>query len=914
MQGSPAPLARLQGLTHRYGRTIALNDVILDLPRGKMLGVIGPDAVGKSTLLGLLAGVRRQQTGYLEVLGREFRRPANRRMVQPRIAYMPQGLGKALYKELSVRENIDFFARLHGRDNRHGAQRINRLLRATGLDPFQDRPAGKLSGGMKQKLGLCCSLIHEPEFLILDEPTTGVDPLSRRQFWDLIDELRRESGEISVLVSTAYMEEAARFDWLAAMDDGRILATGSPSELLERSGTDNLEAAYVSFLPPEKRGAASNGGPTPKRELEGGAPVIVAQGLTKRFGDFTAVRDVSFEIRRGEIFGFLGSNGCGKTTTMKMLTGLLPPTEGDAEVFGRPIRRGGTVGREDVGFMSQSFTLYGELTVVENLRLHARLYHLEPDYARARMRELLLDFGLSEHSQEQTGKLPLGLKQRVSLACAVLHEPPMLILDEPTSGVDPVARDEFWKLLTRLSQNDGVTIFISTHFMNEAMRCDRISLMHAGRVLVCDTPETLAQEVDENSLEETFIRYISEADRSLAEPPAPAPETALDPVGRKRGHWLTRWLPYRMLAINRRELQEVIRDPVRLAFAFCGSMILMLLFAYGISIDTEGLTFAAFDQDRTPESRDYLASFEGSNIFIERPEVHSADELHARMRSGDIALAIEIPQGFGRAVTAGEPTEVGAWMDGANTITASIVEGYVEGAHAAFLSDRAIREGMADLLVSQLSIEPRYRYNPSLRSLTSMAPAVPAILLMLFPAILMAVSLARERELGTITNFYVTPTTRVEYLLGKQLAYVIIGFANWLILTAMAVFLFDVPLKGSQGALALGAVTYVFASTGFGLVVASFARTQVAAVFATTILAMMPTVMFSGLTQPVSTLEGPARMIGQLWPTNYFMQMSLGAFNKSMDFVQLAPNIVILLAFAPAFLIFATLLLRKQEA
>ncbi len=914
MQGSPAPLARLQGLTHRYGRTIALNDVILDLPRGKMLGVIGPDAVGKSTLLGLLAGVRRQQTGYLEVLGREFRRPANRRMVQPRIAYMPQGLGKALYKELSVRENIDFFARLHGRDNRHGAQRINRLLRATGLDPFQDRPAGKLSGGMKQKLGLCCSLIHEPEFLILDEPTTGVDPLSRRQFWDLIDELRRESGEMSVLVSTAYMEEAARFDWLAAMDDGCVLATGSPAELLERSGTENLEAAYVSFLPPEKRGAAFDGGPIAKRELDGGAPVIIARGLTKRFGAFTAVRDVSFEIRRGEIFGFLGSNGCGKTTTMKMLTGLLPPTEGDAEVFGRPIRHGGTVGREDVGFMSQSFTLYGELTVVENLRLHARLYHLEPDYARARMRELLLDFDLSEHADERTGKLPLGLKQRVSLACAVLHEPPMLILDEPTSGVDPVARDEFWKLLTRLAQNDGVTIFISTHFMNEAMRCDRISLMHAGRVLVCDTPETLAHEAASDSLEETFIRYISEADRSLAEPPAPAPETALDPVGRKRGHWLTRWLPYRMLAINRRELQEVIRDPVRLAFAFCGSMILMLLFAYGISIDTEGLTFAAFDQDRTPESRAYLASFEGSNIFIERPEVHSADDLHARMRSGDIALAIEIPRGFGRAGTAGEPTEVGAWMDGANTITASIVEGYVEGAHAAFLSDRAIREGMADLLVSQLSIEPRYRYNPSLRSLTSMAPAVPAILLMLFPAILMAVSLARERELGTITNFYVTPTTRVEYLLGKQLAYVIIGFANWLILTAMAVFLFDVPLKGSQGALALGAVTYVFASTGFGLVVASFARTQVAAVFATTILAMMPTVMFSGLTQPVSTLEGPARMIGQLWPTNYFMQMSLGAFNKSMDFVQLAPNIVILLAFAPAFLIFATLLLRKQEA
>lgn len=914
MQDTGPPLARVEGLGHRCGRTAALQDVTLELPRGWMLGVIGPDAVGKSTLLGLLAGARRQQSGRLEVLGGPMDRAAHRKAVQSRIAYMPQGLGKSLYKELTVRENIDFFARLYGRDDAAGARRIARLLRATGLAPFEDRRAGKLSGGMKQKLGLCCSLIHEPEFLILDEPTTGVDPLSRRQFWDLIDELRRESPGMSVLVSTAYMEEAARFDWLAAMDAGRVLAIGTPAELLAQTGTRDLEAAYVSFLPQEKRGMPRDAAPLPPVDLDSGPPVIVAQGLTRRFGDFTAVRDVSFEIRRGEIFGFLGSNGCGKTTTMKMLTGLLPPSEGEARVFGRPIRRGGAVAREDVGFMSQNFTLYSELTVIENLRLHARLYHLEPARARSRMRALLEDFGLSAHSGERTGRLPLGLKQRVSLACAVLHEPSMLILDEPTSGVDPVARDEFWQLLIRLSRRDRVTIFISTHFMNEAMRCDRISLMHAGRVLVCDTPEELAGGGDASALEEAFIRYISVADDELAAAQPVLPATEADAGGPGRPSILGRFWPYRLFAINRRELQEVMRDPVRLAFAFFGSMILMLLFAYGISVDTEGLAFAAFDQDRTPESRAYLASFEGSNTFVERPEVHSADELHSRMRSGDIALAIEIPEGFGRAITRGEPTEVAAWMDGANTITASIVEGYVEGAHAAFLAARATREGMGDPSASILSIEPRYRYNPSLRSLTSMAPSVPAILLMLFPAILMAVSVARERELGTITNFYVTPTTRIEYLVGKQLAYVLIGFANWLILTGMAVFLFDVPLLGSHVALALGAIAYVFASTGFGLVVAGFARSQVAAVFATTILAMMPTVMFSGLSQPVSTLEGAARYIGQLWPTSYFMQMSVGAFNKGLDFEQLAPNILILAAFCPVFLLVAALFLRKQEA
>ncbi|WP_342071770.1 ribosome-associated ATPase/putative transporter RbbA [Yoonia algicola] len=906
MAGQGDPVASIEGVRYTYGRKVALDGVSLDLQPGRMLGLIGPDGVGKATLLGLLAGARKIQRGTVTVLGGSMADKAHREAAYHRIAYMPQGLGKNLYQELSVHENLDFFARLFGHDAAERKRRIDRLTQATGLDPFLNRPAAKLSGGMKQKLGLCCALIHDPDFLILDEPTTGVDPLSRGQFWDLIDEIRAERPGMSVLVSTAYMEEAERFDWLAAMDAGRVLATGTPDEMRKQTGQADLEAAFVSLLPPEKQ---REGGALviPPRTPQPGGPAIVAKGLTRRFGDFTAVNNVSFEIERGEIFGFLGSNGCGKTTTMKMLTGLLPASEGEAWLFGKQADANNLETRKRVGFMSQNFSLWGELTVRQNLSLHARLFHMASDTIAPRIAELLAEFDLEPHADAFADALPLGLKQRLSLACAVIHAPDMLILDEPTSGVDPVARDEFWDLLVGLSRRDAVTIFISTHFMNEALRCDRISLMHAGEVLVYDTPTSLAEGGGSDGLNATFIRYIEEAiGETLAKAPLPALSDGKAPR-RRMGAGVTR-----LLAVSRREMLEVLRDPIRLAFAFFGSMILMLMFAYGISTDIEDLPYAAFDQDRTPESRAYLANFEGSTIFTELPEVASAEQLRERMREGEVALAIEIPAGFGRAVTTGQPVNVAAWIDGANTSRAATIEGYVQGAHAAFMQTRMTQEGQV-AGVALVNLEPRYRYNPSFESLPSMAPSVPAILLMLFPAILMAVSISREREIGTMTNFYVTPTGKLEFLLGKQLPYVGIGMANWLILTGMAVFLFGVPLQGSLIALALGALVYVFASTGFGLIVAVFTKSQVAAVFATMIIAMLPTVTFSGLTQPVSTLEGAARIMAQLWPTNYFMQMSVGAFNKALTFAELWPNILYIAAFTPVFVGVATLLLKKQE-
>ncbi len=918
MQTTSQPVARIENVSHVYKNVQALEDISLEVPAGQMVGVLGPDGVGKSTLLGLLAGARKLQTGSLEVLGADMASSRERMRVGPRIAYMPQGLGKNLYQELSIAENLDFFGKLFGQDAAERKARIDRLTRATGLNPFLDRPAGKLSGGMKQKLGLCCALIHDPDLLILDEPTTGVDPLSRRQFWELIAAIRAERPGMSVLVSTAYMDEAEAFDWLVAMEGGRILATGTPKELKSSTKSKDIETAFVRLMP-ETKAAGKGRLRIPPFKDHGGEPAIVAKGLTRKFGDFIAVDDVSFEIQRGEIFGFLGSNGCGKTTTMKMLTGLLPASAGEAFLFGQRADANDLETRKRVGFMSQSFSLYGELTVAQNLLLHARLFHIEPDHAENRIDELVDRFGLRDDIDALAEALPLGMRQRLSLAVAIIHEPEMLILDEPTSGVDPLARDEFWELLIALSREEGVTIFISTHFMNEAMRCDRISLMHAGKVLVYDAPKHLIRKSKAADLEEAFIGYIEGAmgDEEQTETDAleSLRETPDQPVTRHEqaefGNWTFR--PARALAFSYREMMEVLRDPVRLAFAFIGTMVLLLIMSFGISQDVDDLTFAALDLDQTPASRAYLRNYAGSRYFIERPEIRSKDELEKRLKSGDVSLAIEIPPGFGRDLAKSSHPQVSAWIDGANTMRAGTIEGYVAGGHNLFLSDVTRERGRDASAGQHVIVEPRYRYNPSFESIYAMGPSIQAMLLLLFPAILMAVSVAREKEIGTITNFYVTPTSRLEFLLGKQLPYIAIGMVNFVMLTLLVVFALQVPLKGSIVTLTLGAFLYLAASTGYGLLISTLTKSQVAAVFAAAILSLLPTIQFSGMIQPVSTLEGGARIMGTLWPTTYYMHLSVGAFTKGLGFRELMPDLIALAAFIPVFTVVAVALLRKQE-
>ncbi|MBU2372762.1 MAG: ATP-binding cassette domain-containing protein, partial [Gammaproteobacteria bacterium] len=560
-------VVQVAGVSLQYGKTRALDELTLSLPARCMVGLIGPDGVGKSSLLALISGARKLQQGTLQVLGGDIADAGHRRRVCPRIAYMPQGLGKNLYPTLTVRENLEFFGRLFGQAAEERRWRIAELTRSTGLAPFLERPAGKLSGGMKQKLGLCCALIHDPDLLILDEPTTGVDPLSRAQFWELIERIRHERPQMSVLVATAYMDEAQRFDQLVAMDAGRVLATGTPAELLASTGSDSLEQAFIRLLPEAKRSQHRELVIPPQPHSESIA--IEAHGLTMRFGDFVAVDQVNFRIARGEIFGFLGSNGCGKTTTMKMLTGLLPASEGEALLFGKPVDPHDMQTRQRVGYMSQAFSLYSELTVRQNLDLHARLFHLPAERRGPRVQEMLARFDLSAEADSLPSRLPLGVRQRLSLAVAVIHNPEILILDEPTSGVDPVARDGFWELLVQLSREDGVTIFISTHFMNEALRCDRISLMHAGRVLDSDTPQALMAKRGLPTLEETFIAYLQEAAAAnVAGQLEAAPAATHGPIdATSTSVRQARFSLRRLLSYTRREAMELRRDPIRATLA-----------------------------------------------------------------------------------------------------------------------------------------------------------------------------------------------------------------------------------------------------------------------------------------------------------------------------------------------------------
>lgn len=896
-----------------------MKDVSLTLPAGQMVGLLGPDGVGKSTLMGLVSGAKKLQTGHVETLGGDMSKSRHRAAIGRRIAFMPQGLGRNLYHDLSLRENLEFFGKLFGLGREERASRIARLTRATGLHPFMERPAGKLSGGMKQKLGLCAALIHDPDFLLLDEPTTGVDPLSRRQFWDLIDAIRADRPDMSVLVSTAYMEEAARFDHLVAMDAGHILAQASPVDLMAETATDTIEAAYISLLTAGDAAPVTARPAPPKPVTDANAePAIRARNLTRRFGDFVAVDNVSFDIAKGEIFGFLGSNGCGKTTTMKMLTGLLPASEGEAWIFGKPVDAQDLNSRHRVGFMSQSFSLYGELTVHENLLLHARLFHLGRDLTEQRINELVPRFGLEPYMNQRSGDLPLGLRQRLSLAVAVIHQPDILILDEPTSGVDPQARDTFWELLLELARVDEVTIFISTHFMDEGMRCDRISLMHAGQVLVSDTPEALIKARGVETLEEAFIAHISEVIPSDDAPTEGLLNAAQSSKSKESGQGFSLT---RLLAYTAREAMQVRRDPVRLAFSFIGSAILLLIMSFGISQEVRSIPYAVYDLDQSPESRAYLSAFEDTSWFEQRPPIFGAEALDQRMVSGELALALQIPPGFGLALRRGETATIAAMIDGTDTQRAGTVASYVSGAHAHVLSQGiggalalnvlALPRAPDQALPAQLV--PRFRYNPAMESLPAIGPSIPPLLLLLFPAILMAVSVAREKEIGTITNFYVTPTSRVEFLVGKQLVYIGITMLNFAIMTALVVTVLDVPLRGDPVALVFGAMLYAVAATGFGLIVSSLTSTQVTAVFAAAILSVMPTLQFSGMITPVSSLEGAARVMGTLWPTTWYMGISVGVFTKGLGLAELSGHLMKLAVFGPVFVTLAVLTLRKQE-
>ena len=907
-------IALIEGLHHRYGKKIALDSINLNIPAGCQVGFIGPDGVGKSTLLGLIAGQKKIQTGDVHVLGGNMRSGTHRHNVCSEIAYVPQGLGQNLYATLSVYENIDFFGRLFGFSRMERKERIDRLLTASNLAPFSDRPVGQLSGGMKQKLGLCCALIHDPEVLIMDEPTTGVDPLSRRQFWELIKDMAIHHKSMSILIATAYMEEAEHLDWLIMMEGGRILASGTPEELKSKTGKSTIEDAYIAMLPEEMR-YGHRTFTTPKRIPTEDGSAIEAIHLTKRFGDFTAVDDVSFTIPKGEIFGFVGSNGCGKTTTMKMLTGLLHPTHGEAYIFGSSFETGSIELKKRIGYMSQTFSLYGELTVRQNLDMHAHLFDLPSSVVPLRVKEMAETFGLTNVMDDQTERLPLGIRQRLSLAVAAIHEPEILILDEPTSGVDPVARDHFWELLIKLSRDRGVTIFVTTHYMNEAYRCDRVALMSMGRVLGGESPDKLIRMRGCSTLEEAFIAYMNDDIMSSGTAPGSDDEKQSIPFMLAPGglHKHRRFFDiHRLAALARRESLELFRDRVRLITSFIISPFLLIVFGFGISTDIEKINFSILDYDKKLWSRDYLEYFSGSRYFDEKPPLHSPSEIEKGFQKGDFKMVIEIPPGFEKDIKRGKSPSVCVWIDGTMPFRAETTKNYVDAIHLSYLMDLAALSP-APIGHSTAHVQPRYWYNPLVRSRFSIVPGLLAVILMLVPPMLTAIGVVREKELGSITNFYSSPMTRLEFLWGKQIPYIVITAFTFLILLGVVRFLFDIPFKGSGPALFVGAMLYIIISTGIGLLISTFTQTQIASLVAAFVITLVPSFDFSGLTTPASTLIGGAKFMSWVFPARYFLNISVGTFTKGIGFPELQWNFVFLGMIYIAIQTMTVFLLKKQD-
>lgn len=505
----------VHNLTKRFGDLTAVDSLSLSIAAGELFGLVGSDGAGKTTTLRMLTGVMEPSGGEARILGH----PCHRlEPVRGEIGYMSQRFG--LYPDLTVGENIRFYADLFGVPAAERKRRLERLLSFSAMAPFVDRRAGRLSGGMKQKLGLCCALIHQPRVLFLDEPTNGVDPLSRRDFWRILRELR--SRGVTILVATAYLDEAARCDRVGLLHRGRLLACDSPGELT-RGSAGSLEELVISRIGGLPSPVTDRRAPPPP---DATPPAVTIANLGKRFGSFVAVDGISLTVPRGEIFGFLGPNGAGKSTTIRMLCGILPPSSGAGSVAGFDIASQPERIKENIGYMSQRFSLYEDLTVEENIAFYAGVYRLSASRRAERSAWVMEMAGLTERRRSRAGELAGGWRQRLALGCAILHEPPIVFLDEPTSGVDPLSRRRFWELIYSLAAG-GVTVFVTTHYMDEAENCDRLALIYRGRLVALGTPSELKRERTKGngkppSLEEVFISLIEERDREEGEGEAPS--------------------------------------------------------------------------------------------------------------------------------------------------------------------------------------------------------------------------------------------------------------------------------------------------------------------------------------------------------------------------------------------------------
>jgi ABC-type multidrug transport system ATPase subunit/ABC-type Na+ efflux pump permease subunit len=937
-------------------RVQALDDVSLTVGHGTLTALVGPDGAGKTTLLRLAAGLLSAKGGELEVLGIDI--AADPQQIQSRISYMPQRFG--LYEDLTVQENLDLYADLHGVTAEERRARYPQLMAMTALGPFTGRLAGRLSGGMKQKLGLACTLVRSPELLLLDEPTVGVDPMSRQELWQIILRLVHDEGQ-SVLMSTSYLDEAERCGQVVVLHQGKVLAQGPPCDV-------SAVAAGRTFLvtPPSgqtARGlqarllnqpgvvdAVPEGGqvrlvvsaddvpalkdidvkPTPPRFEDGfmmllrravpheaaltpvrgadipvcpeemqtgmsaphgdGEAVIQVNDLVRRFGSFTAVDRVSFEVKRGQIFGLLGPNGAGKTTTFRILCGLLPASGGTLRVAGVDLRHARDSARQRIGYVAQKFSLYGQLTVAENLAFFAGAYNLRGDRKRQRIDWAMQHFELAPLADLPSGELPGGYKQRLAMAAALMHEPDILFLDEPTSGADPLARREFWQRITDLAEQ-GVTIVVTTHFMEEAEYCDRVVILDAGHVLAQGTPAEIRAHARPEpgklaNMEDAFIAIVEESrdgerekgrkgeggigtqensqrendKRGSPSPLLPfSPSPALPLLAKLRRVW----------ALVRKEYRQIARDPSSIAVGVVMPVMLIVLFGYALSLDVKNVPVAIVLEQPSPDALELAARFQLSPYFDARlftSMKEAEDEMLARRVDGIVRIRSDYARNVGWS-----DAEVQILVHGTDANRARIIQGYAQGAVGQW-TVRRLSEGQA-VVAGPVGLRDRLWFNEANDSHYFLVPGLVVLVMTLIGAMLTSLVVAREWERGTLEALFVTPVQADEILLGKTIPYFVLGMFGLALCLLSARFLFGVPFRGSVVVLAGVSMLYLLVALGIGLLISTTTKSQFVAIQLTMLVTFLPAMMLSGFLFDLRSMPAVVRVITYALPARYYVSL-----------------------------------------
>jgi ABC-type multidrug transport system ATPase subunit/ABC-type Na+ efflux pump permease subunit len=946
--------------------TQALDSVSFEARRGALTALVGPDGAGKSTLMRLTAGLMTADSGDLSVLGIDV--AADPQQVQSLIGYMPQRFG--LYQDLSVQENLDLYADLHGIGAAERRDRYPRLMEMTALGPFVQRQAGRLSGGMKQKLGLACTLICSPELLLLDEPTVGVDPLSRRELWAIILQLVKDEG-LTVLLSTSYLDEAERCGHVIVLHEGKVLSHGRPDEVAELAtgrvflaepppgrtprgmqarmldSPDVIDAVpeggHVRLvMAAEASGTTFDGASmtpararfedgfmlllrriTPDRPAvamtlerhpaaDGDQVVVEVKDLVRHFGAFTAVDHVSFAVRRGEIFGLLGPNGAGKTTTFRMLCGLLPPTHGTLRVAGVDLHRARAAARQQLGYVAQKFALYGDLSVAENLDFFASAYGLRGARRRERIAWALEQFELEPLMRQPSGLLPGGYKQRLAMAAALLHEPEILFLDEPTSGADPLARREFWRRITSLAEQ-GVTVIVTTHFMEEAEYCDHVAILDHGRILVHGTPAEIrryapVEEGRESRMEDAFIAIVA-AGREVeaSPPPVQGKVAARRPFTIDRTTDLTA-RAWRIWALVKKEVRQILRDPSSIAVGVVMPVLLILLFGYGLTLDVKNVPVAVVLEDTSPDAIELASTFQLSPYF-------RAQLTTSMAQAEDLILAsqvdgiIRIRSDFSRRMRNGD-AEVQILAHGRDANRARIIQGYVQGAVGQWTA-RRMAEGK-EVSSGPVVVEDRLWFNEANESRYFLVPGLVVLVMTVLGALLTALVVAREWEQGTFEALFVTPVRAGEILLSKVLPYLGLGIFGLVLCLLAAKFLFQVPFLGSLWVLSLGSLLYLLVALGMGLLISSTVKAQFVASLIVVVAAFIPALMLSGFLFELHNLPAAVRLLSYLFPARYYVALLQTVLLAGDVWSVILPNLAVLAGMAILLLALTRLGFKKQ--